>query len=80
MSNKSCQKKMERTLLELTSHGYKGNPHISGFTATYKIYEVIQSVRLNRYPKHDAFLFETVGDAGRNPWTMKCRSQRPTKI
>ena len=31
--------------------------------------------RLNKYPKYDAFLFETVGDIRQNHLTMKYRSQ-----
>ena len=30
-------------------------------SVTYKKYEVIDSVRLNKNPKHDAFLFDRVG-------------------
>ena len=36
-------------------------------------YEVIGSVRLNKYPKYDAFLFDRVGDIRQNNWTMKYR-------
>ena len=39
----------------------------------YKKYEVIGSVRLNKYPKYDAFLFDRVGDIRQNNWTMKYR-------
>ena len=35
-------------------------------TAIYKTYEFINSVRLNKYPKYDAFLFDRVGDTRQN--------------
>ena len=38
-------------------------------------YEVTDCVRLNKYPKYDAFLFDTVGDTGQNHWIKKYRSQ-----
>ena len=40
-----------------------------------KLYEVIDSFRLNEYPKYDAFIFDTVGDTRQNHWTMKNGSQ-----
>ena len=38
---------------------------------TYKKYEVSDSVRLNKYPKNDAFLVDRVGEIRQNHWTMK---------
>ena len=37
------------------------------------------SVRLNKHPNYDAFLFDTVGDTRQNHWTMKYRPQCPAK-
>ena len=42
-------------------------------------FEVIDSIRLNKYPKYDAFLLDMVGNTGQNQWTMKYRPQWPTK-
>ena len=47
-------------------------------TVTYKKYEVIRSVELNKYPKCDAFLLDRARHIRQNPWTMEYRSQWPT--
>ena len=39
---------------------------------TYKLYEIIDNVRLNKFPKYDA-LFDRVGDTRQNLWTIKYR-------
>ena len=53
----------------------KSLDHEIQVTVTSKWYEDIDSVRLNKYPKYDAFLFERVGDTRQNHRTMKYRSQ-----
>ena len=40
----------------------------------YKQYEVTRSVKLNKYPKHDANLSDRVRDIRQNHKTMKYRS------
>ena len=41
----------------------------------YKQYEVTRSVKLNKYPKHDANLSDRIRDIRQNQLTMKYRSQ-----
>ena len=45
---------------------------------TYKKYEVTHSVKLNNYPKYDAYILDNPQNIRQNHWTMKCRSQWPT--
>ena len=42
---------------------------------TYKKYEVTRSMKLNKYPKYDAYLLDRAGDKRQKHWTMKYRSQ-----
>ena len=46
---------------------------------TYKNYEVTRSVKLNKYPKYDAYILDRASYTKQNHWTMKDRSLRPTK-
>ena len=46
---------------------------------TYKYNKAIDSVRLNKYPNYDAFLFDRVGDTRQTHCTMKYRSECPIK-
>ena len=40
-------------------------------TVTYKYYDVIHSVRLNKNLKYETILFDMTGENKQNHWTMK---------
>ena len=42
---------------------------------TYKNYEVTRSVKLNKYPKYNAYLLDRARDIRQNQWTMQYRSR-----
>lgn len=44
-------------------------------TVTYRWYEVIHGDQLTHYLKDDANPSDTVGEKGKNHWTIKCMSQ-----
>ena len=64
-------------LLFLYDRRYKAKSldHEIYVTMTYKKYEVIRSMKLNKYPKYDAYLLDRARDIRQNYWTMSYRSR-----
>ena len=54
--------------------GHSDQQKIWSLRVAYKQYEVTRSVKLNKYPKHDANLLDRVRDIRQNHWTIKYRS------